>query len=118
MMARFVKLLTAMLHESRCRYWERQAYVWLELAERHEKAYHTMTQHNNALRKRIADLVTENEVLRSGSLTASDPATVALAGRVKELKDALIKTVRRIQYGSMPPLNSEVKALLALARKD
>lgn len=116
--AHFVKLLTAMIHESRSRFWERQAYAWLNLAERHEKAYHTMVNHNNALRKRIADLVTENEVLRSGALTASDPAAVALAGRVKELKDALVKTVRRIQYGSMPPLNSEVKALLALARKD
>jgi hypothetical protein len=117
-MARFVKLLTAMLHESRCRYWERQAYVWLELAERHEKAYHAMTQHNNALRKRLADLVTENEVLRSGALTASDQATVALAGRVKELREAIIKTVRRMRRGSMPLLHSEVKALLALARKD
>lgn len=117
-MARFVKLLTAMLHESRSRYWERQAYVWLELAERHEKAYHTMTQHNNALRKRIADLVTENEVLRSGVLMAEDPVAMALAQRVKELREAIIKTVRRMRRGSMPLLHSEEKALLALARKD
>ena len=117
-MAHFIKLLTAWLHESRCRFWERQAYAWLELAERHEKAYQTMTQHNNVLRKRIADLVTENEVLRSGALTASDPAAEALARRVKELRDALTKVVKMIRYGSLPPTNAEVKALLALARKD